>query len=53
MRDEYEEKNLGGYSKIFPVKDETKMRKYNEIIDSTMKSYFEENGSIRMKLIEK
>lgn len=29
LRDEYEDQHLGGYTKIFPVKDEELMKKYN------------------------
>jgi len=29
------------------------MKKYNHIINVAMKSYAEENGSIRMKMMEK
>lgn len=33
--------------------DVDKMKKYEMLIDSAVKSYFEDNGSIRMKMEEK
>ena len=39
--------------RIFPVKDEQIMEKYNAIIDTANRVYAEENGSIRMRIIEK
>ena len=53
LRDEYEDKHLGGFKKIFPVKDENVMSKYNAIIETAQKIYAQENGSIRMKMMEK
>jgi tubulin polyglutamylase TTLL6/13 len=52
-RDDYEDKHLGGFQRIFPVKDEEKMKRYGEIIEVAQKVYAEENGSIRMKMMEK
>lgn len=51
LRDEYEDKNLGGFQRIFPLKDEQQMKKYNKIIETAQKIYAEENGSIRMKMM--
>ena len=53
LRDKYEDKHLGGFTKIFPVQDEEEMKNYNAIIDRANKLYAEENGSIRMKMMEK
>lgn len=53
MRDQYEDKHLGGFERIFPVKDQEEMQKYQDIIERANKIYAEENGSIRMKMMEK
>lgn len=44
---------MGGYTKIFPVKDEQAMEKYNAIIQKAYSTHAEEKGSLRMKMMEK
>jgi hypothetical protein len=44
---------LGGFTRIFPLKDEVAMEKYNAIIQKAYSVYAEEKGSLRMKMMEK
>ncbi len=52
-REEYEKNNLGGFEVIYPCKDESKMGIYKTLIEHCSKQYFEEKGSVRMKMAEK
>lgn len=51
LRDDFEDKHLGGFQRIFPLKDEEKMKNYNTIIDAANRFYAEDNGSIRLKMM--
>ena len=49
-RDEYESVNMGNYTKIFPVRDENRMKKYNELLKVADKIYFSDNNFIRSQI---
>lgn len=48
----YEASNLGNYTKIYPVDDENKMKKYSELLKIADKLYFSDGNVIRSQIEE-
>lgn len=49
-REAYEDKHLGKFTRIYPLKDNEKMAIYDELLEIAEKSYFNEANVLRAQM---